>query len=193
MKAKRNIRPIFKRTEVLSEDTILGEYFGYLCSLVGSPDLVERRENLLQTLFKAKFESTVPNDDNRIDDGKKLREEFGDLTGLGVGPYSPPTVLEVLIGVARRLDFILYDFSDGDRSQILFWKLLKNLELILEEQNEDDTRQNEEIIVTFVERKYDFYGRGGLFPLYRRPKEDQRKVELWYQMANWVNENYECC
>jgi len=179
-----------RRTEVLSEG-VFREYFGYLCSLVGSPDIVISRENLLETLFRTKFVTIIPYDDNRIEDGRNIREEFADLTGTEVSPYFPGTVLEVLIGISRRLNFILYDFSGGDKTQDLFWKLIENLDLILVERNESDTERNKEIIDRFITREYDFNGRGGIFPLYRRPKEDQRKIELWYQMANWVNENYQ--
>lgn len=192
MKTRKNIRLVSKRTEVLS-DELFGEYFGYLCSLVGSPDTIKSRENLLETLFRTKFVTVVPNDENRLEDGKNIREEFAELTGFEVSPYYPGNVLEVLIGISRRLNFILYDFSVGDRSKILFWKLLENLGLIFEERNEEDTRENKEIIDRFINREYDFCGRGGIFPLRERPMEDQRTLELWYQMANWVNENYECC
>ena len=33
-------------------------------------------------------------------------------------------------------------------------------------------------------------GFGGLFPL-KHAKKDQRKVEIWYQLQNWLMENYE--
>jgi hypothetical protein len=37
-------------------------------------------------------------------------------------------------------------------------------------------------------RDYETDGHGGLFPL-RNPPEDQRQVELWYQMGHWMAEN----
>ncbi len=45
----------------------------------------------------------------------------------------------------------------------------------------------EEIIHNFVWRTYDSTGYGGLFPL-DDPKEDQRKVEIWYEFCAWVEE-----
>ena len=39
-----------------------------------------------------------------------------------------------------------------------------------------------------IDRDYDASGFGGIFPL-RRPAEDQRKVELWYQAAAYILEN----
>ena len=38
-------------------------------------------------------------------------------------------------------------------------------------------------------REYSDNGHGGLFPL-KNPKKDQRKVEIWYQMTEYINENY---
>jgi hypothetical protein len=37
-------------------------------------------------------------------------------------------------------------------------------------------------------RLYTTSGYGGLFPL-EEPKEDQRKVEIWYQMMAYLGEN----
>ena len=36
-----------------------------------------------------------------------------------------------------------------------------------------------------MDRLYDMHGNGGLFPL-RKPSKDQRKVELWYQMSEYL-------
>jgi hypothetical protein len=32
-------------------------------------------------------------------------------------------------------------------------------------------------------------GLGGMFPL-EDPREDQRAIEIWYQMMAYINENY---
>ena len=46
----------------------------------------------------------------------------------------------------------------------------------------------DEILNKFIDRTYRASGYGGLFPL-RHSKEDQRKVEIWYQMAAYLIEN----
>ena len=46
-----------------------------------------------------------------------------------------------------------------------------------------------EILGKFVRREYDFNGRGGLFPL-KNVQNDQRKVEIYYQMLAYLSENY---
>ena len=38
------------------------------------------------------------------------------------------------------------------------------------------------------ERSYAFDGYGGLFPL-RKPHQDQRNIEIWYQMQAYLMEN----
>jgi hypothetical protein len=53
-----------------------------------------------------------------------------------------------------------------------------------------DGREMIEIILEkIVSRSYHRNGRGSLFPL-KHHKKDMRKVELWYQMAEYFMENY---
>jgi hypothetical protein len=40
---------------------------------------------------------------------------------------------------------------------------------------------------TLVERRYSYSGDGGLFPL-DYPEEDQRGIEIWYQMSAYLAE-----
>jgi len=39
-------------------------------------------------------------------------------------------------------------------------------------------------------RRYSKTGKGGLFPL-KHPKKDQTEVEIWYQMQQYVMENFD--
>ena len=45
----------------------------------------------------------------------------------------------------------------------------------------------ERIIDDFVKREYDFNGVGGIFPL-KHAEQDQRDVEIWYQMSAYLYE-----
>ena len=45
------------------------------------------------------------------------------------------------------------------------------------------------ILNKIIDRGYSRRGVGGLFPL-KYSKNDQRKVELWYQMHSYLIENY---
>ena len=47
----------------------------------------------------------------------------------------------------------------------------------------------DDILDRWIERKFSRNGKGSPFPL-KKPKKDQRKVELWYQMQGYICENY---
>lgn len=138
-------------------------------------------------MFAKEFVWFVPNDDNRIADGKDLRYEFVDAAELSDVDMDwinkGCSVFEVLVGLSRRISFE----ADGDPSD-WFWHMVENLDLI----NFSDRaffldEEIDEVLDRLVWRNYNPNGRGGLFPL-RRPKEDQRKVELWYQLSAYLME-----
>lgn len=145
--------------------------------------------NLLVIMFEKVWpdNALVPNDDNRLADGLGLRVEFcyahhvrqGALADLG-----PCSFLEVLIGLSRRLAF------DAEGSAPSWaWVLLSNLGLqkMSDPLSRYNARKANDILDTCIWRNYQPDGCGGFFPL-SWPEEDQRQVELWYQMAAWVNE-----
>lgn len=128
----------------------------------------------------------MPNDDNRMEDGKELRQEFlyefkVDDTWMN----EPCSVLEMLIALARRLAFEV----NGDTDE-WFWHLMYNLGL---EQYTDDVFNHvvaedvDDILDTFLDRKYGHNGEGGLFPL-EETRADQTEVEIWYQMSTYLLE-----
>lgn len=165
-------------------------YFKWLYSQVSS---VRRKDPsrtywaLLKILFTTEFIWMVPNDDNRVEDGKDLRYEFleenemeaTDKDWLHIGC----SMLELFIGLSRRLEF-----EDGQEAREWFWELLRNIKL-------DDYNDNvpiprglvEDTLNRVIWRTYDYNGCGGLFPL-RRPERDQRGVELWYQLSAYLLE-----
>ncbi len=129
----------------------------------------------------------IPNDDNRIADGHELRIEFcriqhinsNFLTGLG-----SITFLEVLIGLSKRLSFII-----GGNSTGWAWQLVINLKLenMYDTLSRSKIRQVNDILDDVIWRTYHTNGVGGFFPLIR-PNDDQTQVELWYQMAAYIDE-----
>ncbi len=154
-------------------------------------------ENFISELYEIPFYCLIPNDDNRAKDGLQLRDRF--LDGLDadypddVLPW-PCTVLEMLIALANRMDFILFDHSKGSRYAIYFWLFINNLKL--QKYNNDDKnvekkeKFNRLVLKKFVKREYQADGKGGLFPL-DDPLNDQRNVEIWYQMMEYISENYD--
>lgn len=164
-------------------------YFLWLCRQIGEEDTGNPHKtywNLLRILYKKEFVYIIPHDNNRAKDGKDLRSEFvadqkkrPDSGWMNMGC----SMLELLIGMSRRLSFM----SEGE-SRAWFWELIENLNL--EKYNDDAIEsQNhiEEVLDDVIWRTYRRNGRGGLFPLkVRPPGEDQRDVELWYQMNEYI-------
>lgn len=145
-------------------------------------------------LFKEEFVWFIPNDDNRIADGVDLRDEF--LNEFGIDDPEPLwldlgcSVLEMLIGLSRRLSFLV-DESPRDS----FWIMVSNLGI--EACSDKDYKEVpdlesdiSDIIHALVWRNYEESGQGGLFPL-ASPTHDQRKIEIWYQMTAYVLEREE--
>ena len=58
----------------------MNRYFEFLCSIVDE-DGSREYDKLLSELHGIDFYSLIPNDDNRGEDGKQLRERFEDEEG----------------------------------------------------------------------------------------------------------------
>lgn len=167
-------------------------YFEWLYKQLGS---VRNRNparsywGLFRQLYSKEFVWLVANDDNRVEDGKELRHEFVDEQGSdGVDPSWLTlgcSMLEMLIALSRRASF---------ESELAptewFWFFLKNIGI---EQYTDEYYKSTDVGVVdealdrVIYRTYLPDGIGGLFPL-RNPSNDQRKVELWYQLAAYLIE-----
>ena len=159
-----------------------GLYFEWLCRLVNSHS--SNHDNLLKILFHKEFVWFVANDDNRAVDGKELREEFLQAENLeGTQDFRDIgcSMLELLIGLARRLSFE----AEGDPAR-WFWFLMKNISLYGYTDNRRlPLDRIDEILDRVIWRTYNPDGIGGLFPRVN-PEQDQREVELWYQMSGYL-------
>ena len=144
--------------------------------------------HLLRHLYSKPFRWFVPNDDNRAADGVDLRYDF--LEGE-VGPSEREwmdldcSFLEMMFALAQRASYE----SSGEPAA-WFWKMVYNLGLI----HYNDSVYNdmvkldvEDTLDNVIERTYHPDGQGGLFPL-DNPTQDQREVELWYQMSAYLLE-----
>lgn len=139
---------------------------------------------LLRQMFQTEFSWFVPNDGNRAEDGRDLRKEWADREGRdldGAWLDLPCSFLEMLVALARRMCF------EADLTpEHWFWCLLENLGF---ESYHDGSGYSRNFVTkrmrVVMDRMYDHMGNGGLFPL-RNPQEDQRKVELWYQMSAYL-------
>jgi hypothetical protein len=157
-------------------------YLDYLEPLVGIEE-GESYRGLLHMMHEKEFVWFVPNDDNRLADGLEVRAEWFDAIGqaMDMGPCS---FLEVLIGLSRRMQWFTSESAEG-----WGWQFLINLGLdrMRDNLSRRKVSQIDDILDSVIFRTYAPDGTGGFFPL-THPKEDQRKVELWYQMSAYVNE-----
>jgi len=164
-------------------------YFKFLCELVGRSS---EYESLLRQLSHTSFYPLVNNDDNRGEDGLHLREMFSDEEGrhaLSISQKGPCTLLEMLIGLSYRLEFELAQSKFEKTVSQWFWILIDNLRLSDMTEERFQAEKVDEILTRFLNRDYKPHGDGGLFPL-KNPKNDQRNTEIWYQMTEYIIENY---
>lgn len=200
--------------EVAEEDL---HYFEWLCDLVNvyrEDDVIGSTDGfmptywlLLERLWETEFTWFVPNDDNRIADGLVLRELYFNIADLSSSAFTRGatcSVLEMLIALAQRMGDMLA--MPGEDINIIspFFEMLDNLNLLgfhdelylgknqdLAKQSlyERDMKKVDKILETLINRTYSKNGKGGLFPL-RHTHLDQRTQEIWYQMNEYVLENY---
>lgn len=164
------------------------KYFEWLVSQfnIGHGRLTDRTyDNVFMALYARDFAWFVPNDDNRVQDAKQLRREF-----LGRMRDTLPeccSVLEVMVALSRHMEFM-----GGGSAPDWAWRLFKNLGLheLSDPLSELEADILGEILERLIFRNYSRDGNGGLFPL-AFPEQDQRKVELWYQMNAYMDEQFE--
>lgn len=170
--------------------TIKQEYFDWLCQMVHREDW-KAYLNLLGEMHRIIFIPQIEHDENRAEDGIGLRELYlmeecwGDGEELLNGECS---MLEMIVALADRMAYEL-SFS---RSRC-FWEIVGNLGL----EEYDDANFEElnggyftaRVMDELINRTYEPNGIGGMFPL-AFAEEDQRYVEIWYQMQDYIQERY---
>ena len=167
------------------------QYLKWLYSKVASVKLKNPARtywSLFSLLYRKEFDWTVPNDDNRVEDGRDLRKEFSNEKRLHPDiewMTMDCSMLEMLIALSRRLEYDT-EVETGE----WFFTLLSNIEL--NGYTDAYFKRCDEAIVNrtldrVVQRTYNPDGHGGLFPL-DYPQEDQREVELWYQLSAYLLE-----
>lgn len=171
------------------------QYFKWLYRQVASVRLKDPSRtywSLLRQLYTKEFIWLVPNDDNRVEDGRDLRYEFLNEKNLEdpdhIWMEMGCSFLEMLIALSRRCAFE----ADNGASE-WFWHLVDNLNLGGFNDLYFHTRRQEnyvdETLDSVVWRSYRSNGMGGLFPL-KNATENQREVELWYQLSCYLLEGH---
>lgn len=176
---------------------ITGQYFDWLhetvCGKWEPRNLSFHR--LLMFLFQQDFVPSCEMDESRAEDGCDLRYRFAQERNI---PYAalnsatcgiPCSVLEMMVGLSLRIEeHIMADSEAGNRVGQWFWNMIVSLGMAAM----DDARFHEGrarfIVDRFNQRAYQPNGAGGLFTL-SYPKEDMRKLDIWYQLMAYLNEN----
>lgn len=191
-------------TKMTRRLTLRDEYFKYLYNLVRP--MPRAYMKLCEELHNKPFRWYVQNDDNRCEDGLHLREIFIEQNNLDDGHLEVRgfmkgecTVLEMMVALAQRMDYELSDLiAPANRTNKYFFEMIKNLKLdtytdgkmIGNRLDPISECEVEEILENLLSRTYSYDGEGGLFPLKLRGPKDMAKVEIWYQMMLYINENY---
>lgn len=178
---------------MMAEGTLDDLYLEWLYNQVGST----RNRNpaysywsLARQLYSEPFNWTVRNDGNRESDGKDLRDEFirecniEDVENFWL--TLDCSMLEMLVAFARRVSYASY----GEPSE-WFWKFMFNMGIrdCTDSAYTPAAKRKIKRAMDHINRRtYDQNGVRGLFPL-RGACDDQREVELWYQMSSYLYEN----
>lgn len=174
------------------KNRIENEYFEWLYNLVCDKKFADpiSYRKLLAQLHSTVFIYSIPKDSNRAEDGIDLRWKFGLSKGdMGLSDYidGPCSVLEMIVALAIRCEEdIMDDPHIGDRTKQWFWKMITNLGLGSMTDDQFDRQYVSDCITTFLNREYEYDGRGGLFTI-RNCDTDLRTVEIWYQLCWYLD------
>lgn len=158
-------------------------------------------ENLFELLQNIEFTWLIERDENRAGDGLELRDDYEfsiditDSDNLLVEDFMncPCSVLEMLIGLAIRVDEEYLGDPADPHPEDFFWEMIKNLDLdcftnrILQKRSNVDVLQAR--IRIWLKRRFAKNGLGSPFPVYNDDR-NQRDLEIWDQMNSYINENY---
>ena len=165
-------------------------YLQWLYRQFADPEITDASRtywNLTRCLYAIEFIWIVPNDDNRIEDGRYLRTEF--IDDLELSDVDPDwlklgcSMLELLVGISRRMSFLA-----EEEPAFWFWHLISNLELHINDRRYFPSGYAEEVLNRVIFRTFDRNGIGGIFPL-ENPCCDQREAEMWHQLSSYVTAN----
>lgn len=172
------------------QDDVVNEYFEWLVDIAYRDARVVSYKKLLRHLHHTDFVVVDPMDDNRAEDGIKLRYRFAhgyleedEAEDLLSGPCS---VLEMMLALSIRCEEIMEDPRFGDRTSQWFWEMISSLGLGGMYDVNFDICHVKDVLMRFLAREYEPDGSGGLFTV-RRCAYDMRDMEIWHQLLEYLN------
>lgn len=174
------------------------QYFRWLCDMVLDQDCVDQPSysKLMRELHYILFEPIINEmDEPRAIDGENLRYRFGQEYGIDIDSVEnnlfqyPCTVLEMLVALALRCEEQIMDNPDiGDRTSLWFWIMIVNLGLGEFSDDAFDRSIVDEVLETFIFRRYNRDGTGGNVFILKNRTQDLRKIDIWYQMCWFISD-----
>ena len=173
------------------EEQIKSDYFEWLYNLMCKKRFDNKitYRQLLEFLHEVEFTYFIPYDENRAADGISLRYRYCLLHGcedLECYISGPCSVLEMMVALAIHCESIMADPSIGDRTAQWFWSMITNMGLGSMSDDKYSEWTVNDIVTRFLEREYDYDGRGGLFRV-KGWDRDMRTAEIWHQLMAYMN------
>lgn len=170
------------------------DYFKWMYDKVceGRFDKKVTFKKLLSYLHNVDFIYKMSKDSNRAEDGIELRYRFAYETGCACADSyleGPCSIFEMILALAIRCETFMDDARMGDRTSQWFWKMLNSMGLGSMTDSRFDIYYVDDVIETFLKRRYKPDGRGGLFTV-KYNTDDMRRKDIWAQMCCYINEVY---
>lgn len=183
----------------MTKDEVLNDYFTWLYDIVCKQDYPKQisYRKLLMQLHSMDFRYSISRDQNRAEDGIKLRYRFAimqtheDLVDAILDYLDGPcSVLEMMVALAVRCEEqITDDTCYGDRTAQWFWQMIVNMGL----GSMTDIRYDKGEVIFAVnrvlDREYEPDGKYGLFRVRDYPR-DMRTAEIWHQLCWYLDSLY---
>lgn len=169
------------------------QYLIWICHL----EQFRSHTRLFEMLHNLEFYWSIDRDDNRAGDGTELRDNYDiplDITCGGEDLVEefmnkPCSILEMLIGLAIRVDEEYLGDPMEPHPEEFFWEMIKNLGLDDYTDKRFNAGQVKKRVAMWIDRRFTKNGLGSPFPVYNDDR-DQRDLEIWDQMNSYINEKY---
>lgn len=181
----------------MRERELKKSYLDWMYRLVFDKQISENRLRLFNFLHYIDFIYIVTKDSNREADGIDLRYRFGYEREIE-DPYIAAildtrkecSVLEMMVALSVRCEeHIMNDPQIGSRTAFWFWEMIRSLGLFDMTDDVFSESKVENAIERFMYREYGPDGKGSLFDIEDCPY-DLSQMEIWYQMACYLNSLY---
>lgn len=173
------------------DQVILGEYFKWLMDKIEYwKDSHRYYDNLMEYLFFSPFVCSISNDENRKEDGLQLRDDFVFESGKNLENELDCSILEVLVALSIRCDRNVIGDPEIIKESKLFWIMLDNLGLTVYDDDRFDVDIVKNIVDNWMFRRFETDGFGSVFPL-KYPGRNQKTLEIWFQMQDYLAENFD--